>query len=94
MKATGEKKIVINITGLKIFLKMPLFIMVQGYFNNAWPKYQADDVDKPLGFVGNDPDNTSRMIMSLKIHKSLICFLSRPGLKSIACQGEILFETM
>lgn len=44
--------------------------------------------------MGNDPDNTARMIMSLKIHKSLICFLSRPGLKSIACQGEILFETM
>ena len=43
---------------------------------NAFPKYEADDVDKPVGFVGNDPDNTSKMDMHLKIHKSLICLLN------------------
>lgn len=89
MKPTGDKKITINITGLKIFVKMPLFILLQGFFVNAFPKYQQDDIDKPVGFQGNDPDNSSRQIMDLKIHKSLICLLNQPGFKSIAMQGEI-----
>lgn len=46
-----------------------------------------------MGFVGNDPDNTTKMVMYLKIHKSLICLLNQPGYKSIAMQGEIEFIT-
>jgi hypothetical protein len=68
MKASGNKDIQVNIAGLKIFLRMPLFILLQGYFLNAWPEYQTGDRDKPVGFVGYDPDNCSRMSISVKVH--------------------------
>ena len=76
MKPDGGKIITLNIAGLKIFLKMPLFILLQGYFMNAFPKYKNEDLDKPVWFVGNDPDNTSKMIMKVKINKSLICLFN------------------
>jgi len=65
--------------------------MLKGYFDNAWPKYRSDDIDKPVGFVGNDPDNFTRQSLKLKIHKSLICLLNQPGFKSIAMLGEFEF---
>jgi hypothetical protein len=94
MLATGDREININISGLKIFCQMPVFILLQAYFMNSFPKYNLDDVDKPTHFKGNDPDNSTRMSMVLKIEKSLICLLNQPGFKSIAMQGEIEFKTL
>lgn len=76
MKPSGEKEFEVGISGLKIFLKMPLFILMQGFFINAFPKYNSNDIDKPVGFVGNDPDNNSRMLMRIKVQRSLICLLN------------------
>lgn len=84
MKASGDREIKVDITGLKIFVKMPIFLLLQGYFMNSFPQYSEDSVDKPSFFRGNDPDNTTRMAMSVFIHKSLICLLNHPGFKSIA----------
>lgn len=89
MQATGDRDIKIDITGLKIFVKMPMFILLNGYFMNAWPKYNPDDIDKPVGYRGDDPDNTTKMTFTLNVHKSLICLLNQPQFKSIAMQGEI-----
>jgi hypothetical protein len=47
MLATGDREININISGLKIFCQMPVFILLQAYFMNSFPKYNLDDVDKP-----------------------------------------------
>ena len=64
---------------------------MQNYFLQAFPEYKLDDKDKPVGFLGNDPDNTSQMQLKVHIYKSLICLLNRPGYKSIAFQGDIIF---
>lgn len=93
MRPSGRKGITVSIQGLKIFVKLPLFILLQNFFTQAFPKYNEDDKDKPVGYVGNDPDNTGCMHMKVNIHKSLICLLNRPGFKSIAFQGDITFET-
>jgi hypothetical protein len=93
MRPNSRKSIIVTIQGLKIFVKLPLFITLSNFFSQAFPKYNEDDVDKPVGFVGNDPDNTGCMHLDVNIHKSLICLLNRPGLKSIAFQGDIRYET-
>ena len=84
MRPNGRKSIVVTIQGLKIFVKLPLFILLQNFFGQAFPQYNENDIDKPVGFIGNYPDITGCMHLDVNIHKSLICLLNRPGLKSIA----------
>lgn len=34
------------------------------------------------------------MSINMKIDDSLICFLNRPGLKSIVCEGKIIIDML
>lgn len=88
---SGDKYIDMRIEGLKIFTKLQLFILLQTFFANAFPKYNENSVDKPTGFT-TDPDKVPKMSFVIDIADSLICLLNRPGFKSIACKGDIHFE--
>ena len=91
MMPNGDKYNNITINGLKIFVKPQFFILVQKYFMNSFPIYKDYDRDKPVGF-DKDPERNSLMNIKLIIAESLICFLNRPGFKSIACKGDIKLD--
>ena len=57
----------------------------------AWPKYNEDSLDKPIGFT-TDPDKVAKTSFIVEIVDSLICLLNKPGFKSIACQGNVYYE--
>ena len=81
----------IEINGLKIFVKLQLFILLKAFFMNAFPVYHESSKDKPAGFNA-DPERSNLNAVNLKILNSLICLLNRPNYKSIACQGDIEIE--
>ena len=81
----------IEINGLKIFVKLQLFILLKAFFMNAFPVYSESSIDKPAGFNA-DPERSNLNAVNIKILNSLICFLNRPNFKSIACQGDIEVE--
>ena len=85
---SGERKTAIEVSGLKIFIKMQLFILLQQFFMNAFPQYKETDKDKPWWFNGNDPDAGGKQSQTFKIKDCIICFLNRNGFKSILLQGE------
>ena len=91
MNHNGDKTNVINIRGLKIFLKFQTFIMMQAFMMNAFPKYKMDSIDKPNGF-NEDPERANRMVVQLNILNSLICFLNKPGQDSILFKGDITID--
>jgi hypothetical protein len=78
MIPNGDKYHTFDIKGLKIFLKMQLFILVQHYFMNAFPVYTENSKDKPNGFNA-DPERDNLMFMTLNLERSLICLLNQPG---------------
>ena len=65
--------------------------MLQTFFATAFPKYDENSIDKPVGF-STDPEKSPKMSFVIEIHESLICLLNTPGFKSIACKGDIYFE--
>ena len=62
MYHNGDKTNIINIRGLKIFLKFQTFIMIQAFMMNGFPSYKMDSVDKPNGF-NEDPERANRMVV-------------------------------
>ena len=45
---------------------------------NAFPQYQQDSVDKPVGF-DEDPERANTFVVVFNIKDSLICFLNKAG---------------
>lgn len=75
MAPGGDKLNVVEINGLKIFVKFQTFILLQSFFMNAFPSYKMDSLDKPNGF-NEDPERPNKMVVQLNITNSLICFLN------------------
>lgn len=65
--------------------------MMQAFMSNAFPSYKMDSLDKPNGF-NEDPERANRMVVSLSITNSLICFLNKPGQDSIIFKGDITID--
>ena len=91
MAPGGDKTNTVDIEGLKIFMKLQTFILLQAFFINAFPSYNLESRDKPNGY-NEDPERANTMRVSLNIIDSLICFLNKPGQDSICCQANITID--
>ena len=54
----GDKTNIMDILGIKMFLKFQTFIMLRSFFMNAFPSYKMDSRDKPNGF-NEDPERAN-----------------------------------
>lgn len=72
----------VNIVGVKIFIRMQLFILLRAYFMNSFPVYEEGSTDTPVGFNA-DPERDCILSMQMNIKRSLICLLNVPGAKSV-----------
>ena len=65
--------------------------MVYYFFLNSFPEYEESSVDKPSSYQF-DPEDTPRMHTHVSVQDCLLVLQNKPGLKTIALQGNIYFE--
>lgn len=82
INADSSKKIDLDLSQLKLFLRLDLLYLINDYFYQGLPQYEANCRDKPAGFDA-DPGNNPRLEFNVSLRHSLVVFeqLSRRRLR-------------
>ena len=92
MLPNGEKDMKVDIKGLRISIKPHVLLMIQNFFLNSFPEYDPNSKEQP-STINFDPENASSMDIKVITRECLLVFQNRPGLKTLACHGDINYET-
>jgi len=71
----GEKVTTVKLKQLKLFMRIDIFMQVQKFFTQAFPKYDENDEDKP-NLYNFDPGAAARNDTHVDLEDALICFES------------------
>lgn len=73
MEADGAKAVDVIMQELKVFIKLDVLYIMQNFFMNNFPEYQADSKDRPTYFEA-DYGNYPRFQITLNLNDCLTCF--------------------
>lgn len=91
MRPNGEKDIKVEMKDVRITIKPHVLMMVYYFLMNSFPEYEQTSVDKP-SYINFDPEKAPKMDLKTSLKDCLLVFQNHPGLKTMACQGNIIFE--
>lgn len=67
-----------------------IFLMISDFFKSGFPKYQADEWDKPNGW-SDDPNCQRRQEILVEMRQALVCFPNEETAeKTVVCAGDMI----
>jgi len=88
LSAKSDKRISLNLEGLKIFIKPHVFLFLAELFVESLPVYQDNSEEKPNFFDSNE-SNAPSIDCSFSMQRSLVCFFNDRSAYTLALRGDI-----
>jgi hypothetical protein len=82
----GAKDIRVQMSDIRLFLRLHVFMLLNHFFVEGMPKYEWTDIDLPSGY-NDDEESYAPIKFSLLVHESLLCIDDEND--AIGCKANI-----